>query len=163
MIERRDQMNWVKLVVSVLVCQLAGFLGGFFTQAAVQSWYPTIRKPVFTPPNWMFGPVWIFLYLLMGIALYLVWNSAGGGHARRVAIILFFIQLGLNVLWSFLFFYLKNPLLGFIEILLLFIFIVLTAWKFFSLNRLAGILFVPYILWVAFASILNYFLWVMNR
>ena len=156
-------MNALKLVVSVLICQVAGFAGGFFTQSSVQTWYKTIRKPAFTPPEWLFGPVWISLSLLMGIALFLVWKIDGQGPAKRIALVLFFIQLGLNILWSFLFFYLKNPLLGFVEILILLLFIVLTAWKFYGLNHLAGVMFVPYILWVGFASLLNYFLWSLNR
>lgn len=156
-------MNLIKLIGSVLICQLAGIIGGIFTQSSVQSWYATIRKPVFTPPGWLFAPVWILLYLLMGVALYLIWYTVAHSKARHIALILFFIQLGLNILWSFLFFYLKNPLLGFIEILILLVFIILTAWKFYGLNQLAGILFLPYILWVGFASFLNFFLWMLNR
>lgn len=156
-------MNVMKLIGSILVCQLAGIIGGIFTQSSVQSWYAAIRKPGFTPPGWVFGPVWIVLYLLMGVALYLIWNTGVASRARHIALILFFIQLGLNILWSFLFFYLKNPMLGFIEILILLVFIILTAWKFFGLNQLAGVLFLPYILWVSFASFLNYFMWVLNR
>lgn len=156
-------MNIIKLVVSVLICQMAGIIGGIFTQSSVQTWYIALRKPAFTPPGWLFGPVWILLYLLMGVALYLIWNTGAQSRARHIALILFFIQLGLNILWSFLFFYLKNPLLGFIEILILLFFIILTAWKFFGLNQLAGVLFIPYILWVSFASLLNYFLWILNR
>ena len=156
-------MNTIKLIVSILVCQLAGIIGGIFTQSSVQSWYTTLRKPVFNPPGWLFGPVWILLYLLMGVALYLIWNTGEQSRSRDIALALFFIQLGLNILWSFLFFYLQNPLLGFIEILVLLVFIVLTAWRFFGLNQLAGILFIPYILWVSFASVLNFFIWRLNR
>lgn len=156
-------MNTIKLIVSILVCQLAGIIGGIFTQSSVQSWYTTLRKPVFNPPGWLFGPVWILLYLLMGVALYLIWNTGEPSRSRDMAVTFFFIQLGLNTLWSFLFFYLQDPLLGFIEILVLLGFIVLTAWKFFGLNQLAGILFIPYILWVSFASVLNFFIWMLNR
>jgi tryptophan-rich sensory protein len=99
----------------------------------------------------------------MGVALYLIWNTGEPSRSRDMAVTFFFIQLGLNTLWSFLFFYLQDPLLGFIEILVLLGFIVLTAWKFFGLNQLAGILFIPYILWVSFASVLNFFIWMLNR
>jgi tryptophan-rich sensory protein len=156
-------MNMIRLIGSVFICQLAGIIGGIFTQSSVQSWYITLRKPVFNPPAWLFGPVWIFLYLVMGLALYLIWSSETRNRARDTALLFFFIQLGLNILWSFLFFYLKNPLLGFIEILILLVFIAITAWKFYQLNHLAGFLFIPYMLWVGFASVLNFFLWLLNR
>lgn len=154
--------NLVKLVVSILGCELAGILGGFFTQASVTTWYPALEKPSFTPPSWLFGPVWVFLYLLMGISFYLVWNSQVRTQLKTVALILFLVQLGLNILWSFLFFYLKNPLLGFIEILILLVFIILTAITFHPINKTAAYLFIPYILWVGFASILNLSIWKLN-
>lgn len=157
------KLNIIKLTISILGCELAGILGGFFTQSSVQSWYSTIKKPSFTPPNWLFGPVWILLYLLMGISLYLIWNSKTDIKLKNLALTLFLIQLGLNILWSFFFFYLKNPLIGFIEIVILLVFIILTAIKFHNIIKPAAYLLIPYIIWVGFASVLNFSLWVLNR
>lgn len=151
-----------KLIASILICQLAGVFGGIFTRHSVRTWYQTINKPSFTPPDWLFGPVWILLYFLMGISLFLIWNLKIESKARQVTLILFFIQLGLNILWSFLFFYLQNPMLGLLDIIILLFFIVLTAWTFYRLNPLAGYLLVPYILWVSFATVLNYSIWSLN-
>ena len=156
------KINVIRLLISILGCQAAGLIGGLFTRSSVEAWYTTIQKPTFTPPNWIFGPVWIFLYLLMGISLYLIWNSNIHSKARQIAIILFLIQLVFNILWSFLFFYLKNPLMGFIEILILLLLIVLTAWKFLGLNKIAAFLMIPYILWVSFATILTFSIWSLN-
>ena len=152
----------IKLVLSVLTCQLAGIIGGIFTSQSVKTWYQTINKPDFTPPSWIFGPVWVLLYLLMGIALFLIWDLKIKTHGRGMALILFFVQLGLNTLWSFLFFYLHNPLLGLIGIIILLFFIVLTTWAFFRLNPWAGYLMIPYLLWVSFATVLNYSIWTLN-
>ena len=157
------KINIIRLLISVLGCQAAGLIGGLFTRSSVETWYKTIQKPAFTPPNWIFGPVWILLYLLMGISLYLIWNSNIQSNYRNPAIILFLIQLTLNILWSFLFFYLKNPFAGFIEILILLIFIILTAWKFLGINKIASFLMIPYILWVGFAAILTFSIWTLNR
>jgi tryptophan-rich sensory protein len=155
--------NIKKLIVSIIICQLAGIIGGLFTSRNIPTWYQTIKKPGFTPPNWIFGPVWIFLYLLMGIALYLVWKSADPGKTKSLALFFFFAQLVLNVLWSFLFFFLKNPLAGFIDIIVLLISILVTTLLFYPLNKVAALLLVPYILWVTFASVLNYSIWQLNK
>ncbi len=155
--------NIKKLIVSIIICQLAGIIGGLFTSQTIPTWYQTIKKPAFTPPNWIFGPVWTLLYLLMGIALYLVWKSAAPGKAKALAVFFFFAQLALNVLWSFLFFFLKNPLAGFIDIIVLWISILVTILLFYPLSKVGALLLVPYILWVTFASVLNYFLWQLNR
>ncbi|MCI0470546.1 MAG: tryptophan-rich sensory protein [Candidatus Aminicenantes bacterium] len=155
--------NIKKLIVSIIICQLAGIIGGLFTSQTIPTWYQTIKKPAFTPPNWIFGPVWTLLYLLMGIALYLVWKSAAPGKAKALAVFFFFAQLALNVLWSFLFFFLKNPLAGFIDIIVLWISILVTILLFYPLSKVGSLLLVPYILWVTFASVLNYFLWQLNR
>jgi len=151
----------LKLIVSLVLCQLAGILGSFFTVPAIPSWYQTLRKPPFTPPNWIFSPVWISLFVLMGIALYLVWRRPRHPHFKP-ALRLFFIQLGLNVLWSISFFGLRSPLLGLIDIVLLWIAILFTMLKFFRVSRLAGILLLPYLIWVSFAAMLNFSLWYLN-
>jgi tryptophan-rich sensory protein len=152
-----------KLVISILVCQLAGVIGGFFTASSVDTWYATLTKPSFNPPNGIFSPVWITLYLLMGIALFLVWKKGIQTEGVKTAIYVFGVQLALNTLWSILFFGLKMPLVAFIEIVILWGFILLTILKFKKISKLAGILLVPYLLWVSFAAVLNFFLWYLNR
>ena len=153
----------LKLVVSILLCQMAGLIGGFFTASSVDTWYATLTKPSFNPPNWLFSPVWITLYVLMGVALFLVWRKGLHSEGVKIAIYLFGVQLALNILWSILFFGLKMPLVAFIEIVILWDCILLTLIKFRKISRLAGYLFVPYLLWVTFAAVLNFFLWHLNR
>ena len=154
----------IKLIVSIGICQIAGAIGGLLTGTSVKTWYPGIAKPGFTPPGWVFGPVWITLYLMMGIALYLIWNTPVEKFPGKIkpAIVLFAVQLVLNVLWSFCFFYLRSPLYGMIEIILLLGAIVWTTWLFFRINPVAGYLMVPYIAWVSFAAFLNYSIWKLN-
>jgi len=151
----------IKLVASIFLCQLAGFIGSLFTTPAISTWYETLRKPFFTPPNWIFGPVWISLYVLMGISLFVVWRR--NDHPEfKTALIFFFVQLIFNILWSMSFFGLRSPLLGLIDIILLWIAILLTIQNFLKVSRIAGLLLFPYFLWVSFAALLNLFLWMMN-
>ena len=152
-------MNWFKLIISLIIPQLAAIIGGLFTAKSIPTWYATLIKPSFNPPNWLFGPVWTTLYLLMGISLYLVWNSQ---KDFKVALIIFGIQLGLNLLWSILFFGLHQPLWAFIEIIFLWIFIVLNIIFFYKISPVAGLIQIPYLLWVSFAALLNFFLWRLN-
>lgn len=152
----------LKLIASIIICQLAGFIGSLFTSPAIPTWYETLRKPSFNPPNWLFSPVWITLFLLMGISLFLVWKKGMKERIVKVGLSLFAIQLMLNILWSILFFGLKSPLLAFIEIIILWFAILLTILKFFKISKPAGLLLLPYILWVSFAAFLNFFLWNLN-
>jgi benzodiazapine receptor len=155
--------NALKLVISILLCQVAGMIGGFFTASSVNTWYDTLTKPSFNPPNWLFSPVWITLYVLMGVALFIVWKHGIQTAGVKIAVYLFGVQLVLNTLWSFLFFGLKMPLLAFIEIVILWGFILVTLLKFRTLSKLAGFLLIPYLLWVSFAAVLNFSLWYLNR
>jgi tryptophan-rich sensory protein len=151
----------LKLVLSVALCQLAGFLGSLFTIPAIPTWYKTLNKPFFTPPDWIFSPVWISLFILMGISLFLVWQRQG--HRKlKMALIFFFAQLIFNMLWSAAFFGLRSPLLGLIDIVLLWFAILLTIQNFLRVSRTAGLLLLPYILWVSFAAVLNFSLWILN-
>ncbi len=152
----------LRFIVSVAICQAAGFIGSIFTTPAIPTWYAALRKPAFNPPNWLFGPVWTILFLLMGIALFLVWRRPLSEPKVKTALALFAVQLALNVLWSILFFGLRSPLAGFTEILVLWVFILLTIISFYRVSTLAGVLLIPYILWVSFAAILNYHLWRLN-
>ncbi len=153
----------IKLAVSLLICQLAGLVGSFFTAPSIPVWYASLQKPSFNPPDEVFSPVWITLYVLMGISLYLIWRKPVKERGVKIALFYFFVQLALNTLWSILFFGLKSPFLAFIEIILLWITIFLTIMKSYKVTKWAGILLVPYILWVSFAVVLNFFLWNLNR
>ena len=151
----------LKLVASVILCQLAGFLGSLFTAPAIPTWYATLKKPFFTPPNWIFSPVWISLFILMGISLFFVWQRQGHPQFKK-ALIFFFVQLILNILWSFVFFGLRLPFLGLMDIVLLWIAILLTIQTFLKVSSFAGVLLIPYLLWVGFATLLNFSLWILN-
>ena len=152
----------LKLIISILVCQLAGFIGSFFTQPAIPTWYAGLIKPRFTPPDWVFGPVWISLYILMGIAAFLAWRRGVHHQVVRRALAIFGVQLILNALWSFLFFGLRSPLAGLIGISVLGIAIIFTVRSFLKVSRPAGLLLIPYFLWVSFATGLNLSIWWMN-
>ena len=157
------QKAW-KIVVMVLVCLGVGYLSSMVTQESVTTWYTTIQKPSFNPPNWLFAPVWTALYIAMGVAAGLVWAKINV-HPKLVkkGLLLFIVQLGLNSLWSYLFFGMHNPLLALIEIVILWVSIYLTLTTFIKINKVAGYLFVPYILWVSFAIILNISIWWLNK
>lgn len=152
----------IKFIVSLILPLVAGFVGSIFTTPAINSWYTTLIKPSFNPPNWIFGPVWTFLFILMGISLYIVWTSDINKNKKRVAMVVFFGHLVLNTLWSIIFFGLNNPFFAFVEIVILWISILITAFLFFRIKKIAGILFIPYIVWVSFASVLNFSIWQLN-
>ncbi len=156
--------NTIKLFVSCAVPILVGLVGAFFTtDDSINNWYANLNKPAFTPPNWLFGPVWTTLYILMGISAFLVWRKGLNNKAVRKAIIFFIIQLIFNALWSLLFFGLQSPLLGLIDIFLLVFAIILTLISFEEISGWAALLLVPYLAWVAFAAILNLAIYFLNR
>lgn len=140
---------------------MAGVIGAVFTTPSISGWYADLNKPFFNPPNWLFGPVWTLLYLSMSISLYLIWNQKDGVKTKT-ALIFFAIQLGLNTLWSIVFFGMRLPSAAFVEILILLIFIVLTIIKFFSISKVSAYLLIPYLLWVSFASLLNLYIVRLN-
>jgi len=154
--------NIVKLVVSLVACQCAGLIGSIFTTPAIPTWYATLEKPSFSPPNWLFAPAWVTLYLLMGVAAFLIWRRGLGQKGVRAALIVFLVQLVLNALWSVVFFGLQLPLWGMVVILALWVAILLTILRFFKLSTAAGSLMLPYILWVSFAAVLNIALFMLN-
>lgn len=145
-----------------MVCQLAGFVGSLFTTPSIPTWYAAIQKPSFNPPNWIFGPVWTTLFVLMGVAAFIVWNKGLDKKGVKAALLLFIIQLVLNMLWSYLFFALHSPLYAFVEIIILWLAILLTMLKFFPISHAAGYLLLPYILWVSFAAVLNFTIFRLN-
>jgi tryptophan-rich sensory protein len=153
----------LKLVVSIVACLGAGTIGSVFTRSAIPTWYATLEKPAFTPPNWLFAPAWTLLYILMGTAAFLVWRKGLENRQVRTALIVFLVQLILNALWSVVFFGLESPLCGLIVISILWIAILVTIIKFFSISRVASVLMWPYLLWVTFAAVLNASIWLLNR
>jgi benzodiazapine receptor len=156
-------MNILKIIVSILICQAAGYVGSVFTTPAIPGWYEGLNKPSFNPPNSVFAPVWTILYLLMGIALFLVWRIGFGDERIRKGMALFGIQLALNVGWSIAFFGFKSPLAGMLVIVVLWAVILATMLDFFRISRLAAILLVPYIVWVSYAAVLNASLYILNK
>jgi len=153
--------SFPKLIISLALPFIAGGIGSYFTISSIDSWYHTLEKPSFSPPDFLFGPVWTALYILMGISFYLIWTSKGSKNKER-AIKLFLIQLFLNTSWSIVFFGFQNPLLGLVNIIALWVMIFLTIRAFFLISRSASYLLLPYILWVSFASILNFAIVVLN-
>jgi tryptophan-rich sensory protein len=149
------------LVLFVLACELAGIIGSFFTMPSIPTWYASLQKPFFNPPSWVFAPVWLSLYLLMGIAAYLVWSNGKKKEARG-ALGLFAFQLALNVLWSFAFFGLHSTFSGLLVIVALWLCIAATMVAFWRISKASGWLLVPYILWVSFATLLNLSVFLLN-
>ncbi len=152
----------IKLVLSIIVCQLAGVIGSVFTTPSIPHWYAALRKPSFTPPNWLFSPVWITLFVLLGLSAFLVWRKGLDFPRVKTALIIFCVQLLFNISWSVAFFGFKSPLLGFIVIVMLWFAIIWTILSFFKISNWAGGLLLPYLLWVSFASILNFSIWRLN-
>ena len=153
----------VKLITSVAICELVGIISVPFTMASIPTWYATLNKPSFSPPNWIFGPVWTTLYLMMGVALYLVWMKGLKNKKVKGALIVFGVQLLFNFLWSILFFGLHSPLLALINIILLLYAIVMTIVKFNRISKSASYLLLPYLFWASFATILNFSIVILNR
>ena len=151
-----------KLIFSIFICLCAGFIGSFFTSPAIPTWYATLQKPSFAPPNWVFFPVWTSLFIMMGISLFLVWQKGWEDKKVKTAVYIFAAQLVLNALWSAAFFGLRSPLLGLIEIIILLIVIIATILSFMEISRTAAYLLIPYILWVSFAAIVNFSIWRLN-
>lgn len=147
--------TWPKLIISVVCCELVGLLGTPFTISAIPVWYASLNKPFFAPPNWLFGPAWTLLYFLMGVAFFLIWRQGWSKKKIRTAGMFFAAQLGLNFLWTPIFFGLRAPALGLVVIVTLWVLIALTMKKFYSVSRLATYLLAPYLIWVTFASLLN--------
>ena len=150
-----------KLVGSVLLCETAGVVGSVFTRDSLRDWYPTLQKPSFTPPDWVFGTVWTVLYAMMGVSLYLA--SRQREEVETAARGLFAVQLMLNTLWTYIFFGRRSPGWALVEISLLWVAIASTTLSFFRVSRTAALLLLPYLLWTSFAAVLNYSVWRLNE
>jgi len=181
-------MNYTKiykLLISIIICEMAGVVGSFFTTTEINGWYKSLNKPSFNPPGWIFGPVWTTLFVLMGISLYLIWENKwepknkinfknkkswnktsqkllSGSWQKANIIIIFATQLILNVLWSVIFFGMHSPEVAFFELIMLWFAILFTIINFYRISKIAALLLTPYILWVSFAGVLNYFVWILN-
>jgi tryptophan-rich sensory protein len=151
--------SWFTLLLFILLCEAAGILGSVFTIKAIPTWYKNLRKPSFNPPSWIFGPVWTILYLLMGISGYLILES----NAKSFVLILFFVQLILNAIWTPIFFGAKKLGLAFIELAFMWLAILLTIIFSWHISTLAALLLLPYLFWVSFAGLLNFSLWQLNK
>lgn len=156
------QLGIVRFLSAIFVCQLAGILGSIFTFSAITDWYAYLNKPFFSPPNWVFGPVWTILYFLMGVSVFLIWNKGLKDPRHLKAVKLFGFQLVLNFFWTIIFFGLRSPLLAFVEIMLLWYLIFLTIKSFYPISKTASYLLVPYLAWVSFASLLNLAIVILN-
>lgn len=151
-----------KLITSVFICEAVGLISVPFTIASIPTWYSTLNKPSFSPPNWIFGPVWTTLYLMMGISAYLIWDKGLINRKVRVALIYFIVQLAFNFLWSIIFFGLHSPLLALFDIFLLWFAILITMLKFYKISKSASYLLLPYLFWVSFATLLNFSIVLLN-
>jgi len=154
----------IKIGISILIPLIIGFLGGIFTSKSVSSWYPKLKKPPFNPPNWLFAPVWTILFVLIGISFYFVWNKNFGNNRKTkiLCLTVYSIQLLFNFLWSILFFGLRNAFLAFIEIIILWFLIVTNIIVFYKVSKISAYLLFPYLIWVSFASVLNWFMMMLN-
>ena len=154
--------NIIKLIVSIIICQMAGVIGTIFTVDSISGWYTGLTKPDFNPPNWIFGPVWILLYLMMGVSLFLVWREDLKNAVVKKAFYIFMVQLLFNTLWSIVFFGFQSISSALIIIIVLWLLIIYTILNFLKISRTSGILLIPYLLWVTFAVILNFFIFKLN-
>ncbi len=154
--------NFLYLLISIFISEGVGALSAFLSSGNMEMVFDTLIKPSFAPPAWVFAPVWIILYALMGIAAYRIFKLGCNKKGVKSALLFYAIQLFLNFLWTIIFFRFELIGLAFIEIVILLIFIIITTVKFFKLDKCAGYLMVPYIIWVAFATVLNYYIWILN-
>jgi len=153
----------IKLVISILASFAAGGIGSLFTFKVIPTWYAGLKKPPYTPPNWVFGPIWTTLYILMGISVFLVWQKRLATDGVMLAFTLFWIQLAFNALWSVIFFGMKSKGGGVIIIIVLWFLILATIITSFRVSGWAGGLLIPYIVWVSIASYLNIGVWLLNK
>ena len=152
----------LKFLVSILLPLSLGAIAGMFTSQSVPEWYATLNRPSFNPPNWIFGPVWTTIYILMGISFFLIWKQEAS-KVRNRAILIFLLQLLLNFAWSFIFFYFNMIGLALVEIILLWISIVMMLVVFYKIKPIASYINIPYLLWVTFATVLNASYYILNR
>jgi benzodiazapine receptor len=157
-----DPAGIAKLLFSIIACEFAGFIGSLFTTPSIPTWYASLNKPSFNPPNWLFAPVWTTLYAFMGVSLFLVWSKGLNNRRVKLALVVFIVQLILNVLWSMVFFGLRSLVGGEVVIGVLWITILFTVMRCLKVSKIAGLLLIPYIVWTSFAAILNTAILILN-
>ncbi|GAA3519513.1 tryptophan-rich sensory protein [Aquimarina addita] len=151
-----------RIGITVSTCLLIGFMSSIATQSSISSWYTILKKPTFTPPNWLFAPVWTVLYIMMGVAAGIIWNKGFYHKWVKIALYHFGFQLLLNAAWSIFFFGMRNPLIALLDIIALFILLLFTIKWFKVVNSTAAYLLIPYLIWVAYATALNFSIWQLN-
>lgn len=154
-------MQYKKLTISILIPLIVGLLGSIFTSSSVDNWYISLNKPSFNPPSYLFAPVWTVLFVLIGISFYFVWSKDFGSN-KLLTLGIYGLDLLLNLCWSVLFFGLRNPFLAFVEIIILWFIILINIIVFYRISKTSGLMLIPYLLWVSFASILNYSIFILN-
>lgn len=158
----KQQHFLMSLVIFIIVCLSVGIIGSFWTKETISTWYPSLAKPSWTPPDWIFGPVWTCLYIMIAVSGWLIYKAAYS-HKRSISLMLYAGQLALNFIWPFLFFSLRSPILGLIDIVLLCLLIILTIINAWPVRRLASLLLIPYLIWVMYAITLNAGIWLLNK
>lgn len=157
----KQKKFWISFVTFILLCFAVEIIGSFWTRETVSTWYPTLVKPSWTPPDWVFGPIWSCLYITIAVSGWLIYRTRHSDK-RSIALLFYGAQLALNFIWSFLFFSLRSPGLGLIDIVFLCLFIGLTIIKAWPVRPLAGALLIPYLIWVIYATSLNAGIWLLN-
>jgi len=155
------EIDFFRLFISVFICQLAGFVTGILHSKSIEGWYIKLKKPRITPPDWVLSPIWASLYLMQGIALFLIWSS-GQDSDISFTLIMFFFQIMLSMAWSFLFFGKKSLFLSLGDIVFLLFAVIITMLSAYNVSIVAAMLFVPYLAWIIFITILNFSIWVLN-
>lgn len=157
-------MKLLRIIFPIIICLFVGYFSGIVTRESIATWYVTLNKPSFNPPNWIFAPVWTTLFVMMGLSAGLIFNRINQEEANvKKALSFFLFQLALNALWSFLFFGLQNPFLALLEIIILWLLIYETYFLFSKIDKIASYLLLPYLAWVSFATVLNFSIWWLNR
>ncbi len=152
----------LKFIISIFLPLFIGFLGSLATKNSVNSWYLTLNKPIFSPPNWIFATIWSLLFVLIGISFYIVWDKTIYLYFKNIVYLIFFAQLIFNLLWSVLFFAFKKLILAFVDIILLWILVFFNIKEFYKISSVAGLILIPYILWLSFAALLNFAIVLLN-
>jgi len=160
----KAKLNYKRLLISLLTPQLAGLFGVLFTSSAIPNWYAGLEKPIFSPPNWIFGPTWTLLYFLMGLSVYLIWQKLEKDKSKKVkkSLYIFWVHLVFNALWSVIFFGLKDVGLALVFIFIIWAMILWMMIRFWKIDKRASLVLIPYFLWVSFASALNLFILILN-
>ena len=157
----RYKQAWSSLVIFIMLCLTLEIFAAYWTNQTVSTWYPELNKPSWTPPGWVFGPIWTILYIMLAFSGWLIYK-AESSHQRSIALAFYGGQLVLNFMWSFFFFSLRSPISGLIDIIFLSLLIILTIINAWPVRPLAGILLIPYLTWVAYAATLNAGIWLLN-